>query len=176
MKHIKTFENSILPPISSESKLHSGLCKFLSTIDSSKFEVKKAFYERGEINASDALTFNVIKQGVNKNWDSESSIEFSIRILPVSDKKLREETIRSKLKVTVNSCYYQKNETSISVLNFVKETLKRFCYFQQDFPSYTNSPYAARTIYYINSSNIDNIEKDLNENFEYYMDTKKYNL
>ena len=171
MKYIKTYES-----LESESKLHALLCSFLKKIEkTSKFELKTTFYERGEKGTSEALSFNVFKN--NRTWSDKSSPAFSIRVSPVGDKQLRDESVKPKIKVLINSCYYHPDEDTIPfLLKFIKETFRKYSYFMKDDPSYTFGPNASKTYFFINTSDINNIMGELNDNFEMWMNTQKYNL
>ena len=169
MKYIKTFEE-----IKTIDDLHLIICNFLVKIDPSKFKVKRAFYEKGKTGRS--LSFEIIKQGRNTDfWGEELSTVFTIRIHTVTDKKLINEKIKTKIKIVLDSIHMHNDKDTVPVvIDFLKNIFKKYSYFQQDIVNFNNNE-NGKYEYFINTLNINNIENDLND-FESIITANKYNL
>ena len=169
MKYIKTYED-----VKSESDLHFILCNFLEKIDKSKFKVNHVIYEKGK-NYGRSLSFEIIKQGRNTSfWGEKLTRAFTLRITPVNDKKLRSESIKPKIKILLDSIYYTDDDTALTLIDFMTEIFKKYSYFNKKLVSFNNNK-NGKYEFYINTSDIENIENDLKD-FEFFISSNKYNL
>lgn len=172
MKYIKTYE------VINEPDLYWLLCKFLEKIKTDNFSIIKNFYERTEKKGV-ALAF------LSKYKSDRDVYEkaFTIRILQVNDKQLRDSDVKPKLKIHLNCGYddtYLKDRPFIvSLEEFIISIFEKYSYFNKKRNMYLYSYTQGNKFsydFYINTSDIEKIINELNNNFEMFMDTKKYNL
>jgi hypothetical protein len=165
-----TFENE-------QPNLHWELCNWLSKFDTKIYSVNRNYYERGEKKGI-ALSFQerTPKSGIY-GGPTRTTI-FTIRISNVKDKQLRAKPIE---KIKVNVDYGFDSSQMIdkilveSIKEFIVKTLEKYSYFNKKTPNWSNKQYVNYD-FYVNISNVDNIMNDLNNDFQFYMDSKKYNL
>jgi len=167
MKYIRLFEE--IENVKTISNLHYELALFLRKFETDEYHVISNFYERGEKNGV-ALAF----QYKGKKWGPQTI--FSIRITEVSDNKLKELLIKPKLKIKID--YYESVTRYVDdgfgflLRDFISEIFKKYSYFNKFIKQYANKI----GNFYINIKDIQNIVNELNENFELFISTKKYNL
>lgn len=167
MKHIKAFESV------TKNKFYSLLFDFLKQINPDLYEVKP-YTDRNMKSDIIALSFNIIKQGRNlKMYDSKSDVAFVIKFIPVSDKKERELLSKSKTRIMLDESYGVEDNTTKDLFNFINDTLIEYSYFYKRTPFWNNKSIAD---FFIKNSDIEKIMNYLSNNFEQYINMKKYNL
>jgi hypothetical protein len=161
MKYLKTYEN-INPD------LHELLCNFLDKMKTDEFTVSRYYRERGKNGYSIALGF------INKTFKSSYAL-FTLRVSQVNDKQLRNKLIKNKIKISLDNHKILNWQNSIpnkeyilNLIDFITDTFKKYSYFNK-IDTYKND-------FYINTSDIQKIMNVLNNDFDLYVSTKKYNL
>ena len=175
MKYIKLFEeiHPLLYDIHHDKpNLRLLIGKWLDKIKPINYSVDFSFYEKGN-NPTLAL------RGSMNNRRSTYPV-FTIGVTDVKDKKQRDNpnTIKQKLRL---DCYNYHNtdvgdKDFIDALKeFIIDIFKKYSYFYKKKDTYWNKNMETYD-YYILTEDIPKIMKDLETDFQYYIDAKKYNL
>ena len=167
MKYIKKYESI------DKSSLHFLLCNFLEKIKIGDFSVNRNYYQRGEKHGV-AIAF-MCKY---KSSKTTTHPVFVIRLLPVNEKQLRDSDVKTKMKVFIDCCYdaYVEDTQFLSSLkDFIVDTFKKYSYFNKKQICY-NVAVSFRYDFFIHVSDVEKIMNELNNDFEMYVDSKKYNL
>jgi hypothetical protein len=167
MKYIKTFENK-------ELNLHLMMCDFLSKINDKEYLVTRFFYYRG-MTEGNTLAFKRYE-----NYPRENTYPiFSITFKDVNDTKLRGVANKPKMKVIVNYEYDMagvKDVQFVSMLkDFIVDVFTKYSYFHKKRDKYYRKDFCSHD-FYINTSEISNIMNDFENEFDFYVNTRKYNL
>ena len=160
MKYIKKFESI------DKASLHFLLCNFLEKVKIDDFSVNRNYY-------NGAIAFMCkYKSGRTTTYPI-----FVIRLLPVNDKQLRDSEVKTKMKVFFDCCYddsFVEDKQFISSLkDFISDTFKKYSYFNKQQICYN---VGIRYDFFIHVSDVEKIMNELNNDFEMYVDSKKYNL
>jgi len=168
MKYIKTYEE--LEDFSSnEYNIHFQLVDFLRNLKEPSYSYSANHYEKGEKKGVAVA----LKYSTNDLRYSPEAL-FSIRIMEVSDNKLKDYKYSPKLKIRIRKYnnYIRNNEFGSILYDFIIELFKKYSYFNNS----KSMMYYNINDFFINTKDIPDIMRELNENFEIYRDTKKYNL
>ena len=171
MKYIKEFE--IYDPNLKDpdnAYFQRLLIKFLNRIKTDDFTISTNFYERD--NDKPAIALNSVDARKGYRYKEDKPV-LTIRVLNVSDKQLRKEKTKPKFKILLKTFYDTTGITDQNFLNilieFLNETFTKY--------SYWNIKRGSFYEYFINTSNVDNIENEFdNLDIELYKNMKKYNI
>lgn len=162
MKYIKAYEK--IGNVETASNLYSELVRFLRKIKEPDYFVVENFFERGMRNKGLALSVQH-----KDRWGPRTV--FTIRIMEVSDNKLKELSIKPKLKILID--YHVYNDIfGLFLFNFISDAFRKYSYFNKKHNLYTHST----EDFFINTIDISNIINELNEEYEIYVNVNKYNL
>jgi len=164
MKYIKTYE---VYSDDIRENLRLSIGKWLDKIKPTNSSMNWSSYERGYSETGVALK---LKPSRYIGYDA-----LIVRVENVIDKKLIGREI-SKLKVIVDCRIDEIDSPEIVDINgFLIDVFKKYAYFYKKDQKYRGTKFL-KYGFFINVSDIDKILKDLNDDFELYIDTKKYNL
>jgi len=174
MKYIKTFENYYNTEYDSDN-FKKFLIKFLERVKNNNFTVATSFSERDEEESAIALKTVDIRK--NYSFREDKPI-LTIRVLQVNDKKLRDK-LKTKFKIYIKTCY---DTTGIAdqefvdvLIEFLDIIFKKYSYWSKKNWCYNYNKINYE--YYINTSNINNIIKNLDDvDLELYKNIRKFNL
>jgi len=169
MKSYKQFNEKIVindnDIIKITYKLHNELCVFLEDNKGTEYSVSPKFN-----NDITALSFDKI----SSKWSS--STLFVIKMSFVNDNKLKNDQLKTKFKLTIDTSYTntKNDEFVFNLIKYLNEIFKSHSYFNKSDKHYNHG---YNYTFFINTSEIDNIIEDLNiDNFKIFNDSNKYNL
>lgn len=172
MKYLKKFEKydpNLKDP--DNAYVQILIINFLNRIKTDDFAVK-TFYERD--NDKEAIALNIVDNRQGYRYREDKPV-LTIRVLQVTDKKLRNIKTKSKFKIYLNT-FYDTTRVADQIfldalIEFLKTTFTKYSYWNND--RYNSGKYE----YFIDTSNIDNIETELNDfDIEVYKSMKKFNI
>lgn len=173
MKYIKTYEQISI----TQTDLRALLCDFLSKNIPTGINLIRHHTNEPEMNKySTALALKSYDERKNISYRSPITA-LVIETSPVSDKQLRKETIKSKLKITVIPyalINLHEREFISKLTDFIEEIFKKYSYFYKRKPMFRFNRISVND-YYINTSDIDSIMNDL-QYFDVWLNSNKYNL
>jgi hypothetical protein len=181
MKYLKAFEDLGDEFDSQEYNIYRQLVSFLTNINRAFFSPESLkvignYSERGFGRSKKNGTAIALQYKDPKEHRFSFQTIFSIRIMNVSDKKLRDYRFSPKLRIRIDKYKNISNNTNelvIFLYEFIVETFKKYSYFNK----YSDQIYHRITDFYINTKDVPNIMKELNyDDFEIYKNAKKYNL
>jgi len=172
MKYIQTYEQLNID-------LRASLYKLLKRISPSDIHIDYYTNNRfdKDIGKNDSAlvlrTFD-IRKNISYREDINALV---INISQVNDKQLRKERNKPKMKISVIP-YDIKNSSEkefiTNLTEFIVKTLKTYSYFNKTKITHMNNKLSIND-YYINTSDVENILRDLEE-LDLWLTTKKYNL
>jgi len=169
MKYIRLFEQN-------KNQLKKEITNWLSRIKpNDNYKVKSEHFIRGEQN------------GITMMFDTSRATYyggyplFVIRISEVSDKKQKELKIKTKLKIQLDYRFATQSSSKefdddfvTHLKDFMKDIFTKYSYFNKKIPNYYSSGMSGYDIF-INVNDIENIVSEF-DNFNIYIDSKKYNI
>ena len=173
MKYLKKFEK-YNPNLKDPDNAYFQRClfSFLNRIKTDDFALKSGYYEDG--NAHPAIVLNIVDNRQGYRYRKDKPV-LTIRVLQVTDKQLRNIKTKSKFKIYLNT-FYDTTRVADQIfldalIEFLKTTFTKYSYWNKD--RYNSGKYE----YFIDTSNIDNIETELNDfDIEVYKNMKKFNI
>ena len=171
MKYIKEFENIVENP----EFLKSILSKFLEKVIASSTLIIFT-RDNNQYQPEYIESVSIRQKRTYNNF-------FQINMNYLKDNKLKLDPVKHKQKVRIQLISYNSGLPSLSenekeiitvLKDFMNDVLTRHSFSSKKSDDWYN--HQDSVDFFINTSEIDNIVKELNNDFEYYQTMKKYNL